>query len=73
MDGTPADWFTNYLDDDTKKWHPIPEGFSAPHFPEDYVDAINILREEDAQHVNSFLIEASKETRQDSEFWRGSF
>ena len=58
---TAADWFTNYLDDNTKKWHPIPEGFSAPHFPEDYVDAINILREEDAQHVNSFLIEASKE------------
>ena len=58
---TAADWFTTYLDDNTKKWHPIPEGFSAPHWPEDYVDAINILREEDAQHVNSILIEAAKE------------
>ena len=58
---TAADWFTKYLDDDTKKWHPILEGFSAPHWLEDYVDAINILREEDAQHVNLFLIEAAKE------------
>jgi hypothetical protein len=57
---TAADWFTKYLDDDTNKWHPIPEGFSAPHLPEDYVDAINILREEDALHVNSTLIEAAK-------------
>lgn len=57
---TAADWFTKYLDDDTNKWHAIPQGFSAPHFPEDYVDAINILREEDDLHVNSYLIEAAK-------------
>ncbi|EDR00995.1 uncharacterized protein LACBIDRAFT_333679 [Laccaria bicolor S238N-H82] len=54
-----ADWFTTYFDDETKKWHPIPQGFSAPHWPEDYVDAINILREEDELHINSYIIEAA--------------
>ena len=57
---TAANWFTKYLDDNTNKWHAIPQGFLAPHFPEYYVDAINILREEDDLHVNSYLIEAAK-------------
>ncbi|EDQ98782.1 uncharacterized protein LACBIDRAFT_335664 [Laccaria bicolor S238N-H82] len=54
---TAADWFTKYLDDDTKQWLPIPQGFTAPHLPENYVDALNILREEDELHVNSYVIE----------------
>ncbi|EDR02938.1 uncharacterized protein LACBIDRAFT_307826 [Laccaria bicolor S238N-H82] len=56
---TAADWFTKYLDDNTKQWLPIPQGFTAPHLPEIYVDALNILREEDELHVNSYVIEAA--------------
>lgn len=56
---TAADWFTTYMDDNTGKWLPIPHGFSAPHWPEDHVDAINILKEEDTLHINTYIIEAA--------------
>ncbi|EDQ99680.1 uncharacterized protein LACBIDRAFT_316215 [Laccaria bicolor S238N-H82] len=56
---TAANWFTKYLEDDTKQWLLILQGFTAPHLPENYVDALNILREEDELHVNSYVIKAA--------------
>ena len=47
----PADKYTKMQDDDTKEWYPIPEGYTAPHYAEDYVDAVNHQRQQ--QHAEA--------------------
>ena len=57
---SPADDRTTMQDDETLTWVPIPAGYTAPHTPEDYIEAANDLRKQDRQCIAYTHPEAQK-------------
>ncbi|EDQ98706.1 uncharacterized protein LACBIDRAFT_335717 [Laccaria bicolor S238N-H82] len=57
---SPADDCTMMQDDETLCWVPIPAGYTAPHTPEDYIEAVNDFCKQDHQCVAYAHPEARK-------------
>ena len=57
---SPADDRTTMQNEENLTWVPIPTGYTAPHTPEDYIEAANDLRKQDRQCIAYTHPEAQK-------------
>lgn len=57
----PADKHTKMQDDDTKEWYALPEGYTAPHYAQDYVDAVNHERRQQHAEAMAYIDSVARE------------